>query len=209
MINDFSSIWNKTKWNVTVDINFKSNYIMKTNDLIESPLDIYRIMYALESQTVSVLTRGLFSCLFPELLRNSGNIYQNNTRVSAETVHHESTYINLSLARHNKSINDNKNNYLFTLSPCLSHLVFVLLMTSQSIADDVTSQWPYNCDAITWIVISNSLDIDFIYGDIHGESCKNICYYMVNLSINKTGDHVKQDGRPCFGKYSCIYSIVV
>ena len=36
----------------------------------------------------------------------------------------------------------------------------------------MTSQWPDNCDAITWIVISNLLDIDFIHGDIHGRSCK-------------------------------------
>ena len=38
----------------------------------------------------------------------------------------------------------------------------------------MTSQWPDSCDAITWIMISNSLDIDFIHGDIHGRSCKNI-----------------------------------
>ena len=36
----------------------------------------------------------------------------------------------------------------------------------------MTSQWPDNCDANTWQVISNSLDIDFIRGDIHGRSCK-------------------------------------
>ena len=36
----------------------------------------------------------------------------------------------------------------------------------------MTSQWPDNCDAITWIVISNSLGVDFIHGDIHGRSCK-------------------------------------
>ena len=36
------------------------------------------------------------------------------------------------------------------------------------------SQWPDNCDAITWIVISNLLDVDFINGDIHGSSCKKI-----------------------------------
>ena len=35
------------------------------------------------------------------------------------------------------------------------------------------SQWLENCDSITWKVISNSLDIDFIYGDIHGRSCQN------------------------------------
>ena len=36
----------------------------------------------------------------------------------------------------------------------------------------MTSQWPDNCDANTWQVISISLDIDFIHGDIHGRSCK-------------------------------------
>ena len=30
----------------------------------------------------------------------------------------------------------------------------------------MTSQWPDNCYASTWKVISNSLDIDFIHGDI-------------------------------------------
>ena len=34
------------------------------------------------------------------------------------------------------------------------------------------SQWPDNCDAITWIVVSHSLDIKFIPGDIQGRSCK-------------------------------------
>ena len=38
----------------------------------------------------------------------------------------------------------------------------------------MTSQWPDNCDANTWQVISNSLNIDFIHGDIHGRSCKKI-----------------------------------
>ena len=67
-----------------------------------------------------------------------GNKYQNNTRVSAETVRHESTYIILFLTRHSESINDDKNDELYTSSPCLSRSVFFLLMTSQSIADDVT-----------------------------------------------------------------------
>ena len=38
----------------------------------------------------------------------------------------------------------------------------------------MTSQWADSCDAITWIVISNSLDINFIHDDIHGRSCKII-----------------------------------
>ena len=95
-------------------------------------------MYVLEWRAVSALTRGLFLCLFPELQSNEGNKYKNNIRVSAETVRHESTYIMLFLTRHNDSINDDKNDDIYTSSPCLTHSVFVLLMTSQSIDDDVT-----------------------------------------------------------------------
>ena len=45
----------------------------------------------------------------------------------------------------------------------------------------MTSQWPDNCDANTWQMICNSLDIDFFHGDIHGRSCKNNgydCYWI-------------------------------
>ena len=94
-------------------------------------------MYVLEWQTVYALTRGLFWCLFPELRSNEGNKHQNNTRVSALTVCHESTYI-LFLTRHNEPINDDKNEDLHTPSPWLTCSVHVLLMTSQSSADDVT-----------------------------------------------------------------------
>ena len=38
-----------------------------------------------------------------------GNKHHNNTRVSAETVRHESTYVISFLTRHNESINDYKN----------------------------------------------------------------------------------------------------
>ena len=128
-------------------------------------------MYVLEWRIVSALTIGLFWCLFPELRSNEGNKYQNNTRVSAETVRHESTYIISFLTRHNESINEYKTTR-FTHRPRVSLARFSfcwwrhhrLLMTSQ---------WPDNCDAITWIMISNSLDIDYIHGDIHGQSCKN------------------------------------
>ena len=50
-------------------------------------------MYVLSWRTVSVLTRGLFRCLFPELQSNSGNKPKNNPMMSAETVRHSSTYI--------------------------------------------------------------------------------------------------------------------
>ena len=42
----------------------------------------------------------------------------------------------------------------------------------------MTSLWPGNCDANTWQVISDSLDIDFIHGDIHGRSRKNTEYLI-------------------------------
>ena len=64
--------------------------------------------------------------------------HQNNNRVRTETVRHESIYIILFLTRHNESIDDDKKNDVYTSSPCLTRSVFVLLMTSQSVADDVT-----------------------------------------------------------------------
>ena len=47
----------------------------------------------------------------------------------------------------------------------------------------MTSQWPDNCDANTWQVISNSLDIDFIHSDIHGRSCKKSPLLLVLFII--------------------------
>ena len=81
---------------------------------------------------------GYFCVLFPELRSNKGNKHKNNPLVSAETIRHSSTFIILFLTWHNESINDDKNNGLYTSSTCLTCLVFILLMTSQSISDDVT-----------------------------------------------------------------------
>ena len=50
-------------------------------------------MYVLKWRTVSVLARVLFLCLFPSLLRNSGNKHQNNPVMSTEAVRHSSIYI--------------------------------------------------------------------------------------------------------------------
>ena len=47
----------------------------------------------------------------------------------------------------------------------------------------MTSQWPDNCHAITWVVISNSLDIDFIHGDIHGRLCIIYTYIYIYSNI--------------------------
>ena len=35
----------------------------------------------------------------------------------------------------------------------------------------MTSLWPDSCEAVTWIIISNSADLNFIDGDIHGRAC--------------------------------------
>ena len=58
-----------------------------------------KIMYVLSWRTVSALTRVLFWCLFPSLLRNSGNKHQNDPLVSAETVRHSSTQIILYICK--------------------------------------------------------------------------------------------------------------
>ena len=81
--------------------------------------------------------------------------YQNNTRVSAETVHHESTYIILFLTRHTESIND-KNDDLSASPQCLTRSVFDLLMVSQFIDDDVTMTrqlWPDHVNSDIYRVI--------------------------------------------------------
>ena len=54
-----------------------------------------KIIYVLSWWTVSSPTRVLFWCLFPSLLRNSGNKHQNNPFVSTEANSHSSTYIGI------------------------------------------------------------------------------------------------------------------
>ena len=76
--------------------------------------------------------------LFPEWHSNEGNKHQNNTRMTEKIVRRESTEIISFLAWHNEAINDEKIDDLHPSTPCLTHSVYILLMTSQSIADDVT-----------------------------------------------------------------------
>ena len=64
--------------------------------------------------------------------------HQSNTRVSSLQFVTGVTYIILFLAQHNESINYDKNDDLHTSTPCLTRSVYILLMTSQLIADDVT-----------------------------------------------------------------------
>ena len=137
-------------------------------------------MYVLAWRTVYALTRGLFWCLFPELRSNEGNKHQNNTRVSAWTVRHKSIYIILFLTRHKESINNAKTR-IFTHNPRVSLARFTFCWWRHNPLA-MTSQWPDNWDANTLQVISNSLDIDFIHGDIHGRSCKKLLYYISVLA---------------------------
>ena len=99
-------------------------------------------MYVLEWRTVSALSRMLFGFLFPELRSNDGNKHQNNTRVSEETVRHESIYIILFLTRHNESINDEK--------PRSFHVVPVSYSLGFHFTDDVTNDrwWRHNDQTI-------------------------------------------------------------
>ena len=112
----------------------------------------------------------LFWCLFPELRSNEGYKHQNNTRVSAYTVRHKSTYIILFLTRQNESKMTLKP-MIFTPHPRVSLARFTLCWWRHNRLP-MTSQRPDICDTNMWQVISNSLDIDFIHGDIHGRSCK-------------------------------------
>ena len=100
-----------------------------------SPCNIYKITYVLEWRTVYAVTRGWFWCFFPELRSHEGNKHRNNTRMSAYTVHHKSTYIILFLTWLNESINYDKNGDLHRSALCLTRSVYTLLITSQSIAD--------------------------------------------------------------------------
>ena len=97
-------------------------------------------MYELEWRTVYAFTRGLRS--------NEGNKHHKNTRVSAWTVHHENAYIILFLTQHNESINDDKNDDLHASTQWPTRSVYILLMTYQSIADDVTMTRPLWCDRV-------------------------------------------------------------
>ena len=107
--------------------------------------------------------------------------HQNNTRVSAETVRRKSTYIVLFLTRHNESINNDKPTIFTHCSRVsLTRFSFCWWRHNRSL---MTSQWLDNCDAVTRIVISNSLDIDFIHGYIHGWSCKKILYSKKLLEL--------------------------
>ena len=86
--------------------------------------------------------------------------------MSTYTVLHESAYIILFPTQRNEFINDDENEDRHISTLRLTRSFYILLMTSKSISEAVIMIRKL------WIVISNSLDIDFIHGDIHGWSCR-------------------------------------
>ena len=113
--------------------------------------------------------------------------YQNNIRVSAETVRHDSTCVVSFLARHNGLINDDTTS-TFTHRPRVSLARLSSCWWRQN-RWLMTSQRPHNCDATTWIVISSSLDINFIHGDIHDRSCKKIVPLLKKIRFQSRYHH--------------------
>ena len=104
------------------------------------------------------------------------------SRVCTEAVCHSSIYIILFLIWHNESINDDKMTiFTYCLRVSVTQLSLCWWRHNWLL---MTSQWHDNCDVITWIMISNLLDIDFIHSDIHGQSCKKVSYYRANSLEN-------------------------
>ena len=118
-------------------------------------------------------------CLFPELCSSEGNKHQNNTRVVAQTVRHESTYIIAFLIWHNESINDDETT-IFTRRPRISVTRFTFFWWRHN-RSLMMSQCSNNCDANMWKAISHPLNINSTQGDIQGRSSKNIEIVVIIL----------------------------
>ena len=130
-------------------------------------------------------------CLFPELRKDEGNEHQNNTRVGAEqfvTRVYTLLYFLRDIRIH-KWRRKRRSSHIDTIKQVMLGLLrcfdtstqflacpdYILQMTSQSIADDVTitrQLWRQHMK----ISISNSLDIYFTHGDFHNWSCKKKIY---------------------------------
>ena len=81
--------------------------------------------------------------------------------------------------RHNQSIHEVKKQSSDTDTTYLACSVNVLLMTSQPIL-----QWIMRsniCDAGTWKVMADSLDINLFQNRIHNRSCQNIDRYHIYI----------------------------
>ena len=142
-------------------------------------------MYVLEWRTVSAPMRGFIWFLFPELIRNSGNKHQHITLEWAQkqfiTRGHTLFYFLHDITNPKMTM----KTMIFTHRPrvLLARFTFCWWRQNRLL---MTSQWQDNCDAITWTVISNSFDIDFIHGDIHDRSCKNSVFKRYSEIVTLT-----------------------
>ena len=136
---------------------------------------IYRRMHVLEWQTVYALTRGSFWCLFCRVVKQRWELVPKQHSSETETVRHESTYIILFLIWHKESINGEKTT-IFTHRPRISFARFTFYWWHHNRLL-MTSQWPDSYDASTWHMISNSIDIGFIYANIHDQSRKRLTFF--------------------------------
>ena len=128
-------------------------------------------MFWLEWRTVSALTRGIFWCLLPGLRSNQGN-----TKITLEWAQKQfltrlhTIFYFLHMTNPQMTIKRRS----LTHRPGVSTAPWSIWWWCHNRLL-MTPQWPVNCDAITWIVISNSLDIDYI----HGRLCKKAFYVMI------------------------------
>ena len=72
---------------------------------------------------------------------------------------------------------------IFTRCPCVSLARFSFCWWRHNQLW-MTSQWLDNYDTIMWIMISISLDIDFIRTNIHGRSCKKLFHLILNQAYH-------------------------
>ena len=140
---------------------------------MQSAAIIYRIMYVLEWQTVSALTRAIlvFICEATREIKTKITVLWAQKQFVMRV--HALFYFLHDIKNPSMTVKMT----IFTHHPHLSlvHFSFCWWRHNQLM---MTSQWPDNCDAITWIVICNSLNIDFIQGDVHGRLCKKTQFSM-------------------------------
>ena len=79
-------------------------------------------------------------------------------------------------------LNDDKNDDLYTSSPCFTRAVFVLLMTSHSIDDDVILTRQLRRDHVKSDI--SLVKYRFRHGDIHDRSRKKHCYLQSLVLTN-------------------------
>ena len=145
-----------------------------------------KIMYVLSWRTVSTPTRVLFLCLFPSLLRNSGNKHKNYPFVSTETVRHLSTYIILYVSWWHQAITCSSTEILLIKSrgtPVESQSVIMLFLSVTKRITGILKFFDLKVP-ISRKQLTNSLalgDMDVLF---KGVIFKHICYWYNDYGIS-------------------------